>query len=196
MKFAALIHTDTCWSTDTNRWKQTKSFRFKIFAGLILPKRCCHSNDTHFLPKKNRQAPFEPNEGVGHEWMEGRNKWIHEWGIKETCGVYTVSESGRRHKSTNMCRSLCDYMPRTVLKGEEGVYSHCEQLVVNYQAFLYKKKKRREPIVELFHLISSIFYSRISKKRSTMVEFSGNTEEVQATGTCWRNCSEPQWFID
>lgn len=72
-----------------------------------------------------------------------------------------VSESSSRHMSTNMCRRLCDYMPRTVLKGEGEVYSHCEQLVVNYQTFLYKKKRTHCGAIPL---VSSIFYSRISKK--------------------------------
>ncbi len=39
----------------------------------------------------------------------------------------------------NICKRLGDYMGRLVLKGEGEACPHCEQLVVNYQALLYKK---------------------------------------------------------
>lgn len=39
----------------------------------------------------------------------------------------------------NTCKRLGHYMGRQVLREEGDSYSYCAQLVVNYQAFLYKK---------------------------------------------------------
>lgn len=83
-------YTDTCRKHTYKRVK-TK-YRFKIFTGLNLTKKCCHSNGTHTL-QKTSQAPFEPNEWVGYKWIEKRNKCIHEWrirAIKESRRVYMV----------------------------------------------------------------------------------------------------------
>lgn len=172
-----------------HRYKPVKTNRklqvLKSLRGLSFQKDAAiATTHTSRWKKKKKQAPSEPNEGVGHEWMEESNKWMHEWGIKETCSVYTVSESSSRHMSTNMCRRLCDYMPRTVLKGEEEVYSHCEQLVVNYQTFLYKKKRTHcgaIPFNQLYFLLEN-------QQKNRVRWWSLVATRKQATGTCRRIC--------
>lgn len=64
-------------------------------------------------------------------------------------------ESGSPHVTRNICKRLGDYMGRLVLKGGGKACSHCEQLVVNYQALLYKKsiRCRAIPFNQLYFLV-------------------------------------------